>query len=192
MTTRDRPGRPARGRAVVERLADGIRITLPPRGLGVSKVLCLLAGLGGLVPVLYFSLVLGLITGTWTGVATLVAVYLLVVLYELIRLTAVAQRRAALTAAGGRLHVRTAGLVRTRQWDWPREVVQSIHVHLGLVVRAAGKDHRFAPERPEDELRWLARTLREALFGTDECAAEAGELPVRFTDPDHPEPSEQR
>ncbi len=182
------PEQPASSRALVQRRADGVTVTVPPLGLrhGPAR------------PFLFISLI-------WCGLVTLISLAALLsdakppdkggqempdwgglIVFGLSASAGIAlllttinlgRRQAVLAVAGDELHILQTGLFGTSRQQWPRQQVFDVRVgpskinmnrqplpelqilpHLG-----EGKKFGLLAGRDEAELRWLATLLRQAL-----------------------------
>ncbi len=197
---RERTKQPVNSRVIVEEHADGLTLVMPPAGVwgGSHPLVVVWAFLAwGLITLVSVLLGWAALTGQLRGkhgepasAVTLLAltpfwliaaVALLVVLHR-------GRRRAALTAAGGRLRVVRSGLFGTRRWEWSFEEVADVCVACDRRARIGeGKkkaayypwqiDLRVVPRdgpalnvityREGDprkaDLEWMATLLRRAL-----------------------------
>jgi len=174
---------PAGSRVQVEERVNGIRLTVPPAGLGEgSKGLFFFALLwcGFMTVFTTVAIVAGFDSKDKGDGAVWVFVGFITVFWGIgAGLMAAAlnmgKRTATFMVEGGELRIETKGLFGVKQWVWRRDEVAAIRVDnsnvevndrpvLNLqIFPRTGKKTGLLAGRNEDELRWMATRLRGAL-----------------------------
>lgn len=163
--------------------SDGLTITVPPAGLR-----------GGAMPMFLFSILwLSIITficgiaalSLWWGtgasrgspwiLAALLPVFYGIGVGFLIGSLNTARRRAILDVTATHLLITQQSIFGVKQFDWPADQIQRIHVGPSgvvvngrpipclLVTPAAGRPAKFFSGRTESDLHTLARALTDSL-----------------------------
>jgi hypothetical protein len=163
----------------VEPRPDGIALVVPPAGLrkgskglfGFGIVWCLFMSV--FTGILVFS---GKNTRGTPGVAwAFVGVFWLIGLSMLAGAINMGRRRAMLLVESGQLKVAQIGIFGAKKWEWNRDDIAAIRADAsGITVNnvpvielqihpARGGKAGFFAGRDEQELRWMASELRQAL-----------------------------
>ncbi len=177
---RDFPHQPAGSLVHLAGRPEGLTLTVPPAGLvRGSKGLFVFSiiwnvGVSGFVPLFFLTDKSKKATGEpifWL----VLSIFWLVGMVILLCALNMGRRRAVFMVANAELRVAHKGLFGTKISAWPRDALASVHIGpsgmaandvpvLELQIEPrAGKKVGLLSGRDEDELRWIATTLRQAL-----------------------------
>ncbi len=175
---RDYPDQPAGSQVRVMEQSSGLTLTVPPagivrgsKGLFVFSIIwCVVIG------VIMASILLAEDVKTRRiAPAIFFSLFLLVGIVSLLSAINMSRRRVVFVVADGELRLASAGLFGTKLHRWVGTDLASIHIGpSGMAVNdvpvlelqiepRAGKKVGLLSGRDEDELRWIATTLRQAL-----------------------------
>ena len=178
-----RPSLPAGTQIVIERFADGLTIQIPPAGLwrGTYGLFFFALIWNGFISVVTAAMLGSLLGGNagkdntaWIPLA-FCSIFWLVGIILLLASLNMGRRRAAIAVTGGTLMIIQTGIFGSKQRDWEPGDVEAVRtgpsgmtvndkpvLELQIYDGGASKFGILAGRRDE-ELRWLADTLREAL-----------------------------
>jgi hypothetical protein len=170
---------PAGSRVQVEEHTNGVTLTVPPEGLGRTAKSFFFFALMWCALMTVFTVLIFLPNAKREGPLWVIVLFLLgfwaIGLGMLAGAINMGRRRATLTAEGGRLRIETKGLFGARQQEWSRGDIAAIRADasnievnhrrlLELEIHPVmGKKVGLLAGRDENELRWLATRLRQAL-----------------------------
>jgi hypothetical protein len=176
----DVPQQPADSRVQVEEHASGVRLVVPPAGIWRgSKGLFFFALMwcGFMAVFTGFSVFAGNKSSGGVPLAFwfFIPVFWLIGLGLLAGAINMGRRTATLAAEGGQLRIETKNLFGTKQLEWRRDEIAAIradasgmevndHPVIELQIHpCVGKKVGLLAGRKEEELRWMATRLRQAL-----------------------------
>ncbi len=187
----DRPAtapaeRPAGSNAVLETRADGLTLDLPPLGLRKgSKGLFIFA--------IVWLVFVGTFTGTMIATGAPLPAFLFILLFWAIGVGLLlgsihlGRRRCRLEVTAEKVVWDQASPIRRRRREWPRAAVAEVQVGPSnwkvndrevpelQILPAGGRKFGMLAGRDEEELRWMAGVIGEALHPkkakADRCAA---------------------
>jgi len=168
---------------VVQTLANGVGISVPPAGLvHGSKGLFVFA----IIWLVFCSLIFGfMLVATLKGkssdnapvpVFLFAGVFVAIGVGMLMGAISMGKRRALIAVADGVLTIRQIGIRKTREWRFDRGEVAAVRMgpsgmevnnkpvmELQILGKAEAKKTGLLSQRRDDELQWLAAVLRQAL-----------------------------
>jgi hypothetical protein len=180
---------PAGSQVIVERFADGLTLQVPPAGLWRgTQGLFVFAIIWNTIVTVITVVMLGVVFGNGQGdnslwiLPLILSIFWAVGIGVLLGAVNMGRRQAAIAVTGGTLMVIQTGIFGSKQRDWPPGDVEAVRTGpSGMTVNDKpvlelqifdGGAHKFGllAGRRDDELRWMAAELRQAL-GVPEQAA---------------------
>jgi hypothetical protein len=181
---RERPDQPAGSKAVLERHADGLTLTLPPagvwrgsKGLFVFSLLWLaltFAVGGGFVVVAVSGGMKGMGEGAWLPLL-IFPLFLIAGIAMLLSAINMGRRQAVFAVVGDTLMVLQTGIFGVKRREWSREQLADVRTGpSGMEINdkpiielqihpTEGKKFGLLAGRDEAELQWVATVLRHGL-----------------------------
>jgi hypothetical protein len=170
---------PAASRVHLEQWSSGLRLTVPPAGLWRGSKGLFLFGLFWCSFMAVFTAFAATGDVEWDGASWVLFLFIAgfwaVGLGLLAGAVNLGRRTAVITVEGGRLHIATRGVLGRREREWNPGEVSAVRADAsGMEVndrpvlelqvhRAVGGKVGFLAGRDDEELRWMAASLRLAL-----------------------------